>query len=766
MQPSKTRSPASPPGRGKRPPRTDTKLAAQGDGTSRRRESSAAPQAASPFQIEDLCTQLESYLEPKDVAEVRGAYAFSASAHEGQCRVSGEPYISHPLEVARLLADMHMDAKSVIAAILHDVIEDTKTAKERIAEDFGKDVANLVDGVSKITRIEFQSQEEAQAENFRKMLLAMASDIRVILIKLADRLHNMRTIGFLTRDRQRAIARETLDIYAPIANRLGVRQWAAELEDLSMATLYALRYRILSEAIRKRRANRKAIVEKMRVAIISQLEQEGVTADVSGREKNVYSIYKKMQQKHLPFEQIHDVYGYRILVDKADTCYRVLGMLHSLYKPIPGRFKDYIAIPKANGYQSLHTVVFGPFGVSIELQIRTHEMHRVADAGVASHWLYKSGDAGSDNMRQRALQWLKDLLEIQQKAGNSHEFLEHLKVDLFPDEVYVFTPHGDIRKLPRGATVVDFAYDVHTDIGHHCVGAKVNNELVPLRTTLRNGDRVEILTDPNAIPSPSWLDYVVTGKARVHIRSNLKSRQIGGAVELGARLLEAAFLEIGIDATQVTDAQRDKLLASLKLPTWNQLLGEIGLGNRVPAVVARQLVPEAPAAEESGFAITRRVRELLTFGKSSASAPLSIRGTEGVVVTYGRCCRPIPGDPILGYLSTGRGIVIHTEDCHNVAKYRKRPDQWIDVRWEQTIDRVFPVAIRLDVRNQRGALAQIAAAIAEQDANIDTVSFDDRDGHYTTMEFTVEVRDRVHLASIMRRVRALDTVARINRKKG
>jgi guanosine-3',5'-bis(diphosphate) 3'-pyrophosphohydrolase len=714
------------------------------------------------FEIDDLCALLETYLEPKDIADIRAAYRFSAQAHEGQCRVSGEPYIFHPLEVAHILASMHMDAKSLMAAILHDVIEDTKTAKEGIAEAFGKDVAELVDGVSKITRIEFQSQEEAQAENFRKMLLAMASDIRVILIKLADRLHNMRTVGFLPRERQRVIARETIDIYAPIANRLGVRQWAGELEDLAMATLYPLRYRILAETIRRRRANRKAIVEKVRIAILQQLEQEDVQAEVSGREKNVYSIYKKMQQKKVSFDNVYDVYGFRVVVDKADDCYRVLGMLHSLYKPIPGRFKDYIAIPKANGYQSLHTVVFGPFGVSIELQIRTREMHRVADAGVASHWLYKSGEPGGD-VRQRALQWLKELLEIQQKAGNSQEFLEHLKIDLFPDEVYVFTPNGEIKKLPRGATTIDFAYDVHTDIGNHCVEAKVNHELVPLRTTLKNGDHVEILTSPSGCPSPSWLDYVVTGKARAHIRSFLKGRQIGGAVELGTRLLERALKDLGVEMDALTDGQREKLLKNLKLPNWNQLVGDIGLGNRLAALVARQAVP-TPAGEASGFALTRRFRKLLSKGNKGTA--LAIRGTEGVVVTYGRCCRPIPGDPILGFLSSGRGIVIHTEDCPNVAKYRKHPDQWIDVRWEEQIQGVFPVTIRVDVRNNRGVLASVAATIAEQEANIDAVSFDDRDGRYTTMEFTVEVKDRVHLASIMRRIRALDTVVRINRKKG
>jgi GTP diphosphokinase / guanosine-3',5'-bis(diphosphate) 3'-diphosphatase len=762
MHPSKTRPPTSPPSRVKtRPHRSDAAPIRR-----EQVEEIRAPERTAPgvFEIDDLCALLKTYLEPKDVGDVRAAYRFGAHAHEGQRRVSGEPYISHPLEVAHILASMHMDAKSIIAAILHDVMEDTKTAKEGIAEAFGKDVAELVDGVSKITRIEFQSQEEAQAENFRKMLLAMASDIRVILIKLADRLHNMRTIGFLSRERQRALARETLDIYAPIANRLGVHQWSVELEDLSMATLYPLRYRILNETIRKRRANRKAIVEKVKTAMLQQLEQEGVSAEVSGREKNVYSIYKKMLTKKLTFDQVYDIYGFRVIVDKADNCYRVLGMLHNLYKPIPGRFKDYIAIPKANGYQSLHTVVFGPFGVSIELQIRTREMHRVAEAGVASHWLYKSGEPGGDNVRQRALHWLKELLEIQQQAGNPHEFLEHLKIDLFPDEVYVFTPNGEIKKLPRGATVIDFAYDVHTDIGNHCVGAKVNHELVPLRTTLKNGDHVEILTSPAGCPNPSWLDYVVTGRARAHIRSFLKGRQFGGAVDLGGRLLDRALKDLGTDTAQLTDELRAKLLASLKLKNWNQLLNDIGLGNRLAAVVARQLVPKVPPPP-SGFGLTRRFRKLLR-SKDDKEPVLAIRGTEGVVVTYARCCRPIPGDPILGFLSAGRGIVIHTEDCPNVVKYRKHPEQWIDVRWEQSIEGVFPVAIRVEVRNNRGVLASVAAAIAEQDANIDTVSFDDRDGRYTAMDFTVEVKDRVHLASIMRRIRALDTVVRINRKKG
>jgi len=706
------------------------------------------------FQISDLCALLETYLEPRDVADVYRAYLFGAEAHDGQKRISGEPYIYHPIEVARILAGMHLDAKSIAAAILHDVIEDTPTAKDGLANEFGKDIADLVDGVSKITRIEFQSQEEAQAENFRKMLLAMASDIRVILIKLADRLHNMRTLSALKPERRRAIARETLDIYAPIANRLGVHEWAVELGDLAFAALHPLRYRILSEAVRKRHGNRKAIVDKIRNAIANQLAQEELAAEVSGREKSLFSIYRKMEYKHLSFEQVYDVYGYRVVVDKADTCYRTLGVIHNLYKPIPGRFKDYIAIPKANGYQALHTVVFGPFGVSIEVQIRTKEMNRVAEAGVASHWLYKSGSTDTDPAQQRALQWLKDLLETQQKAGNPREFLEHLKVDLFPDEVYVFTPNGEIKKLPRGATVIDFAYDVHTDIGNRCVGAKVNHQLVPLRTTLRNGDHIEIITADWSRPSPAWLNYVATSKARAHIRSFLKNQKQSESIKLGGRLLEKAAEEIGTNLSQTTQAQRDELLKTLKFNTWDALLGEIGLGNRLAAVVARQLVPEAPGVVAP---------ETVQNGKAPV---LAIRGTEGVVVTYARCCRPIPGDPILGFLSAGRGIVVHTEDCPNVAKYRKHPEQWIDVQWESEIKGVFPVYFRVEVKNRRGVLASVAAAISEEDANIDTVNFDDRDGQYTAMDFTIEVRDRVHLAHILRRIRSLESVVRINRKKG
>jgi RelA/SpoT family (p)ppGpp synthetase len=582
------------------------------------------------------------------------------------------------------------------------------------------------------------------------MLLAMSQDIRVILIKLADRLHNMRTLASLKPGRRRAIARETQEIYAPIANRLGMREWAHELEDLAFRHLTPMRYRVLSEAIRRRQGNRKAIVEKVRAAIQSQLAKEGLPAEVSGREKSLYGIYSKMREKHLPFEQVYDVYGFRIVSDKVDTCYRILGVVHSLYKPIPGRFKDYIAIPKANGYQSLHTVVFGPFGLSIEVQIRTRDMHRVAEAGVAAHWLYKSAETGgADASQQRALTWLHDLLAIQSEAGNANEFLDHLKVDLFPDEVYVFTPNGDIRKLPRGATVIDFAFDVHTDIGSHCVGAKVNHVLVPLRTVLRNGDHVEILTSKWGRPSPSWLDYVITSRARAHIRQFLKNLQRDESVQLGERLIEKALADIGSDLARVGETQRAEILRNLKLRDWDDLLADIGLGNRLATVVAMQLQP-------AGSSVA---------AKESAPA-LAIRGTEGVVVTYARCCRPIPGDPILGFMSAGRGITVHTSDCPNVAKFRKHPEQWIDVHWEENIKGVFPVNIRVEARNRRGVLARVAAVIAELDANIDTVGIEERDGLNTSIDFTIEVRDRVHLATILRRVRALESVIRPSRMKG
>ncbi len=699
------------------------------------------------FHISDLLALLEGYLGREEVATVYRAYLFGAEAHEGQKRRSGEPYIYHPLEVARLLAGLRLDATCLAAAILHDVIEDTGRRKDEITAQFGPEAAELVDGVSKIGQIEFENKEEEQAENFRKMLLAMARDIRVVLIKLADRLHNMRTIRVLSPARQKAIARETLDIYAPIANRLGLHAWSVELEDLSFAILYPLRYRILQEAVRKRHGNRKALVDKARAAIVEQLRREGLPGDVSGREKNLYGIYSKMRQKGLSFEQVYDLLAFRIVVDKVDTCYRALGVIHNLYKPIPGRFKDYIAIPKTNGYQSLHTVVFGPFGVLIEVQIRTEDMHRVAENGVAAHWLYKTGDVG---MQKRALQWLQGLMETQQQAGNPQEFLEHLKIDLFPDEVYVFTPNGDIKKLPRGATVIDFAYEVHTDIGKRCAGARVNHQLVPMRTVLRNGDHVEVITSAYSAPHPSWLNSVVTGKARAHIRNYLKNLRRDEAIRLGERFLAKALQSLGFTG-EVDDTAKNALLATLRVKTWEDMLADIGLGTRIAAVVARQLLPDVPAP---------------SLVPSRAPGTIAIRGTEGAVVNYAKCCRPIPGDPVLGFLTAGRGITVHTEDCPNVAEYRKHPEKWIDIQWESGIDGSWPVAIRVEVKNRRGVLATVAAAMSEMDANIDTVSIDERDGQDTAMDFVIEVQNRAHLARIIRRIRSQEAVVRINRKRG
>lgn len=715
------------------------------------------PPKAQRFLVSDLCGILATYIDQQGVANVYRAYLFGAEAHEGQCRRSGEAYIYHPLAVARILAEMHLDSKSIVAALLHDVIEDTETAKDQIAKEFGKDVANLVDGVSKIERIEFSSQEEAQAENFRKMLLAMARDIRVILIKLADRLHNMRTLGHLAPEKRRAVAKETLDIYAPIANRLGMHQWCRELEDLGFAHLHPVRYRALTKARKRRQGNRKAIVKKLQTAVEKQLKQEGLKATVTGRGKNIYNIYKKMRTKHCSFEEVYDIFGLRIIVDKVDTCYRLLGIIHNLYKPIPGRFKDYIAIPKANGYQSLHTVVLGPFGQHIEIQIRTEEMDRIAQVGVAAHWLYKSGDLRggngvTDHAHQLARQWLLNLLETQKQAGNPREFLEHLKIDLFPDEVYVFTLDGKIKKLPRRATALDFAYSVHTDIGNHCTEAKINNQRVPLRTTLHNGDHVEIITSDTATPNPSWLNYVATGKARATIRNHLKGRQRKESVRLGRRLLKKALKSVGIK--KVSDNQKAILLGTLKLNDWDALLADIGIGNRLALLVARQLVPEQAAEKQT----LPRDQE--------KSPPLTIRGTEGMLVTYARCCRPIPGDPILGFLTAGRGIVVHTEDCPNVVEYRKRPEKWIGVKWAAGIKGAFLVAVRVDVHNKRGVLANLAAIIAEAEANIDNVSILDRDGLYTSISFTIEVHNRRHLAGILRRLRALESVVRIVRAKG
>ncbi len=732
------------------------------------------PQDSTRAAIDDLSALLASYLESSQVEAVGRACDFAAAAHVGQQRASGEPYVQHPIAVARILAEMRMDHESIMAAILHDVIEDTPTAKDQLVSQFGNEVAELVDGVSKLTQIRFSSKAEAQAENFRKMMLAMVRDIRVILVKLADRVHNMRTVSALPPPKRRRIARETLEIYVPIANRLGMNAIRLELEDLGFAGLYPLRHRILAEAVKKARGNRKEIVQKIQNVMEQRLREEGPPGRIIGREKHLYSIYRKMRQKNLPFAEVFDVYAFRIVVDKVDTCYRALGAVHNLYKPVPGKFKDYIAIPKSNGYQSLHTVLFGPYGVPIEVQIRTEEMDTVAEAGIAAHWLYKTGDGSGASAQVRAREWLRGLLEMQKSAGNSLEFLENVKIDLFPDEVYVFTPRGEIIKLPRGATAVDFAYTVHTDVGNTCVAAKIDRRLAPLRSQLGNGQTVEIITAPGARPNPAWLNFVVSGKARVNIRHYLKNLKQDEAVQLGRRLLDRSLAASSLSFEQVPPPRLAAALKELKFNTLDDLLENIGLGNRVAALVARYLVSDKevtrePAGKPGAFkkAITRYVPAWLRGGAEPGSPrPLAIKGTEGMVVTYAKCCRPIPGDPIVGFVTTGRGIVVHTENCKNLAELRGRPEKWIDVAWAPEIKGEFPVEIRLEVANQRGALATVAAAIAEMEANIDNVIMDERDGRYSAMTLLVEVHDRRHLARVIRRVRSIDIVARIARTKG
>ncbi|HRD49366.1 MAG TPA: bifunctional GTP diphosphokinase/guanosine-3',5'-bis pyrophosphate 3'-pyrophosphohydrolase [Candidatus Competibacteraceae bacterium] len=703
------------------------------------------------LRIDDLCAIASEYLEPDQVDQLRETCYFATEAHAGIYRKSGEPYIFHPLAVARILANVRFDHQTLQGALLHDVIEDTPYSKEQIGLHFGPEVANLVDGVSKLTQIHFNSKLEAQAENFRKMFLAMAKDLRVIMIKLADRLHNMRTLGAMRPESRRRIARETLEIYAPIAGRLGMNHLRQELEDLGLSHLHPLRFQILQDAVRRMSGNRREIVGQLETRIQSRLENEGITARVMGRSKHLWGIYQKMRHKRLPFKEVYDVYAVRIIVENADTCYRVLGAMHSLYKPIMGRFKDYIAIPKANGYQSLHTVLFGPNGVPIEAQIRTEEMHVMAEVGVAAHWRYKSGgDGQGSHAQQRAREWLRKLLDMQRRAGNPVEFLESVKVDLFPDEVYVFTPRGEIIELPRGATAVDFAYAIHSDVGNTCVGAKVDRRLAPLRTPLSTGQTVEVIITPTARPNPAWLNFVVTAKARASIRHYLKHLQREEAILLGKRLLEKALIGHTGGLGELPTGPIQALVQEFNLSSFDDLLADIGLGNRVAALIAKRLLPEDEADE--------------TTSPDASAQPLLIKGTEGTVVSFGKCCRPLPGDAIIGYLNAGRGIVVHRDHCKNVAGYRKSPDKWIEVEWESHVNADFSVELRLDVANRRGVLATIAAAISATDSNIETINTSERDGNTTTMHLLLNVRDRAHLARVIRQLRTLPEALKLARR--
>ncbi|WP_255990757.1 RelA/SpoT family protein [Chitinolyticbacter albus] len=695
-----------------------------------------------------------AYLRPEDRSFLASAFKFSEAAHRGQMRRTGDPYISHPLAVAGILTNWHLDAQALAAALLHDVMEDTGVSKLELTEKFGRHVAELVDGMSKIDKLEFQSTEEAQAENFRKMLLAMARDLRVILIKLADRLHNMRTMDAMREDKQKRIARETLEIYAPIANRIGLNSIYQELDDLSFKYLHPRRYDVLSKALKAARGNRREVVGKILDNIKLKLSDAGIDANVTGREKNLFSIYRKMQEKHLSFSEVFDIYGFRVIVRDVPTCYLALGALHSLFKPIAGKFKDYIAIAKSNGYQSLHTTLFGPYGTPIEIQIRTHEMHRIADAGVASHWMYKSGDESFSDVQQKTHQWLQSLLELQSESGDAVEFLEHIKVDLFPDEVYVFTPKGKILSMPAGATCVDFAYAVHTDIGNRCIAAKVNHELVPLRTKLRNGDQVEIVTAAHAKPNPSWLTFVTTGKARSHIRHFLKNMRHEEAVLLGERLLLQAMTTLLPNAIMPSDEVWERWVKENNARSRDEALAEVGLGKRLAVVVAKRLLQlsgqwlEEPAPGKKPTAVT-------------------IRGTEGMAIQFARCCNPIPGDPIIGFFKKDQGLVIHTHDCPLLSGGRVDSDKLIDVEWDPAVARLFDVPARVLAENTRGALAEIAAAIAEANANIASVATQEQGGdeRYIQIQFTLQVHDRIHLAQVMKRLRALPSVYRIQRTR-
>ncbi|MFO1305764.1 MAG: bifunctional (p)ppGpp synthetase/guanosine-3',5'-bis(diphosphate) 3'-pyrophosphohydrolase [Burkholderiales bacterium] len=707
-------------------------------------------------EIADFTKHLGNYLAQKDVALVKSAFEFSESAHRGQFRKSGEPYITHPLAVASILSQWRLDAQGLAAALLHDVMEDTQVTKGELEKSFGKPVADMVDGVSKLDQIEFTSKEEVQAESFRKMLLAMARDVRVILIKLADRLHNMRTLDAMAPAHRKRIAKETLDIYAPIANRLGLNSLYLELQDLSFKHLHPMRYRILAAAIKAARGNRREVMNRLLDTIREGLAKENVLAIVSGREKTIYSVYKKMREKRYTFAQVFDIYGVRVLVADKTNCYAALGVLHELYKPIPGKFKDYVAIPKANGYQSLHTTLFGPFGTPLEAQIRTHDMHRVAEAGVAAHWLYKTGgEIDLAEAQRETSRWLQSLLEIQSDTKDSKEFLEHIKGDLFPDEIYVFTPKGKIMALPRGATAVDFAYGVHTDIGHHCVAARINYEMLPLRTELKNGDHVEILTSPTARPNPSWLSFVATGKARSRIRHYLKGLQQKESAALGERLLNQALATLKVEPDAISWDRWEALAKEYGAKSQLDILADIGLGKRLSFVVAQALTKVPGKSEDT--APTASPAKL---------GSLSLRGVEGVAIQYAKCCRPIPGDAIVGQFRRGQGLLVHTRDCVTLKKQRLEPSELVDVEWAPDVQGVFEAGIRVLVADRRGLLADLATAIAEADANIDAVSMERPDGgEVLAMFFGVQVSDRRHLAQVLRSIRHIPEVRRAQRAR-
>lgn len=711
--------------------------------------------------ITALTNRVGEYMSASELKLVKEAYRFSDEMHLGQVRKSGEPYISHPIAVAEICAEWKLDVQAIMAALLHDVMEDQDVKKDELIERFGAPVATLVDGLSKLEKIEFQSQIEAQAENFRKMLLAMARDVRVILVKLADRLHNMRTLGVMAPEKKRRISRETMDVYVPIAHRLGLNNIYRELQDLAFSHLYPMRYRTLSKAVKAARGNRREVVNKIMEAVKTALSEAGLKVEVYGREKTLYGIYRKMHDKHLSFSQVLDVYGFRIVVSDLRDSYYALGSLHALYKPMPGKFKDYIAIPKTNGYQSLHTTLIGPYGTPVEFQIRTRDMHHVAESGVAAHWLYKNEEGSLTDLQQRTHAWLQSLLDIQKQTGDSAEFLEHVKIDLFPDSVYVFTPKSKIIALPRGATALDFAYTIHTDIGDQAIATRINHEPVPLRSELKNGDIVEIITSPNSRPTPNWLTYVRTGKARSAIRHYLRTINLNESTELGKQLLAQALVAVNLNP-DLPDTLVDKLLNESSAKSLDEIYTDIGIGKRMAALVARHILD---LVEDDSPSIPFQ-----QYGDKMASKrdPVIIYGSEGLSVQLAPCCLPIPGDGIVGQLKRDQGLVVHTDDCEHAKRLHiKEPDRWIDVNWGEDLNRRFDCRIAVTVTNERGALARIAAEIGESDANISHVNMEDGDANdMTNIHFTIQIEDRTHLAKIMRNIKHLAGVSRIVREHG
>lgn len=685
------------------------------------------------------------YLPPEDIARIKDAVHFSDKAHRHQTRLSGEPYITHPLSVAGAVVEWRMDADAICAALLHDVLEDTGVTKAELSKRFGIGVADLVDGLSKLDKIEFASHQEAQAENFRKMLLAMARDLRVVLIKLADRHHNLQTMSAIRPDKRRRIARETLEIYAPIASRLGLNKMFRDLQDTSFKLIHPNRASVLEKAMQMARGNRKELLNRILAGIRAKMSSANITAQVFGREKSLYSIYTKMEEKRLSFSQVLDIYGFRVVVQDTPTCYLALGALHALYKPVPGKFKDYIAIPKANGYQSLHTTLIGPFGTPVEVQVRSEEMHHMAQEGVASHWLYKDTERSSADLQIRTHKWLQSLLEMQ--SGDSAEFFENVKIDLFPDEVYIFTPKGKIMALPQGATPVDMAYAIHTDIGNRCIAVRINHELAPLRTELKNGDLVEIITAPLANPNPAWLSYIKTGRARSSIRHFLRTVQNEESAALGERLLNKELSTLGVIPAEIPSAAWERLVKTAGDKSVKDIFTDIGLGKRLAAVTARRLLAE----------------ENLPVTPTPSS--LVIRGTEGMTIQLAKCCQPIPGDPILGSIKKGQGLVVHMMNCPVIRKSRSsEPNKWIDMEWEPSPGSLFEVSLDVEVKNHRGVLAQVASAIGDSGSNIENVVMEqDPEQLITHLHFTIQVGSRTHLAQVMRNLRQIPQVSHICR---